>query len=237
MTLAPVRFSRLKLIGRSPAHYQAGYGPPSEAMQVGTAVHENLLKDTPYVVFDGVRRGKEWDTFKADQAAGVMIFNVRETQQVNEMVMSVRRNADALRVLEGEREVMRTWTRNGRDCQGTPDVVSPTFVTELKTGETSDPVLFRHKVIRYSYHAQLAWYDDGIDGRQERYIVAVESKSPYVTTVFKLTESSILAGQKLCRLWWERLLACEAVNEWPGYAQSIVDLDVGETDLVFGDDE
>jgi len=36
----------------------------------------------------------------------------------------------------------------------------------------------------------------------------------------------------------ERLLACEAANEWPGYAQSIVDFDVpDELELDFGDDE
>lgn len=235
--MEPVRFSRLKLIGRSPAHYKASYGPPTQTMEIGTAVHEISLKNTPHVVYDGVRRGKEWEKFQADQPAGVLIFNVRESEQAASMLASLRGNKDAMRVLEGEREVMRTWQINGRDCQGTPDVVSDKFVTELKTGETSDPALFRYKVIRFSYHAQLAWYDEGIGGRRDRYIVAVENKPPYVTTVFRMTESSILAGQKLVRLWWERLMACEAANEWPGYCQSIVDLEVGETELVFGDEE
>ena len=238
MTLDPVRFSRLKLIGRSPKHYQASYGPPTETMQVGTAVHARLLENTPFVVYDGVRRGKEWDRFKLDQPSGVMIFNDREGQQVSMMVESVQANPDAMRVLEGEREQVRLWKIGERECQGTPDVVSDKFVTELKTGETSDPLLFRYKLLRYQYHAQLAWYHDGLsDAERDCYIVAVENKSPYITTVFKLTPGSIEQGRKLYRLWWERLMACEAANEWPGYCQSIVDLDVGETELVFGDDE
>jgi hypothetical protein len=196
-----------------------------------------LLKGTFGVTYDGVRRGKEWEAFKADQPAGVMIFNAREAMQVASMATSVQANSDAMRVLEGEREVMRLWARDGRDCQGTPDVVSDTFVTELKTGETSDPRKFHYKVRDYAYHAQLAWYDQAVGERKEHYIVAVESKPPFVCTVFKVTFPTILAGQKLCRLWWERLLQCEAADEWPGYCQSVVDLDMGDEDEFVTDDE
>lgn len=233
----PVRFSRLRLMARSPAHYKAGYQPSTEAMQIGTAAHERILMGTFGVTYDGVRRGKEWEAFKADQPAGVMIFNAREAMQVASMATSVQANSDAMRVLEGERETMRLWTKDGRACQGTPDVVSDTFVTELKTGETSDPRKFHHKVRDYAYHAQLAWYDAAVGVRKEHYIVAVESKAPFVTTVFKLSFPTILAGQKLCRLWWERLLQCEASNEWPGYCQSVVDLDMGDEDEVVTDGE
>jgi hypothetical protein len=206
-------------------------------MSVGTAAHANLIGGKQVIAYPGpVRRGKEWDKFEADNPASIILTG-REFDVADGIMRSVRGSSLAMRVLEGEREQKREWTRLGRACQGTPDVVSDQFVTELKTGETSDPILFPFKVRRFSYHAQLAWYDESVGGRPEHYIVAVEQTPPFVVTVFKLDPKTLLAGRKLVRLWWERLMACEAANEWPGYAQSEIDLDISSPELTFAGDE
>ena len=233
----PVRFSRLRLMAKSPAHYRAGYQAPTKPMLVGQAVHAGLLGGPAVAVYDGRRAGKDWEKFRDDQLAGTIILNETEGREAACMATSVGANAEAMRLLDGVREKTLLFDKDGRNCRATPDVVGADFVTELKTGETSDPRKFHWKVRDFAYHAQLAWYDDAIGGKKDHFIVAVEAKPPYVVTVFRLTPGSIEQGRKLCRLWWERLLQCEASGEWPCYCQSIVDLDVGETELVLGEDE
>ena len=69
-------------------------------------------------------------------------------------------------------------------------------------------------------------------------LLAVESTAPYVVTVFRVTERALEQGRRTYRLWFERLMACEEADEWPGYVQSVVPLDVPESDEVtFGEEE
>jgi hypothetical protein len=168
--------------------------------------------------------------------ADAMIVSRGEFSVAERITKSVHANHDAMRVLDGIRETTLWWKQIGRQCRGTPDVRGDGFITELKTGETADPRAFPWKMRRFCYHGQLAFYSDGallsvLDEPQAHYVVAVEAAAPHVVTVFRLTPKAIEQGRRLVRLWFERLLACEAANEWPAYAQSVVDLDVPEEEL------
>jgi hypothetical protein len=236
----PLRFSRLRLMGKSAAHFRHGYQPTTKPMLVGSAVHAGLLGGPAVAVWDGVRRGKEYDKFCADQLAGTLVLNAAEARESTGMQAAIGANRDAMRLLDGVREKTILFDLDGRPCRGPPDVVGADFITELKTGETSDPRKFAYKVRDFCYHGQLAWYDHAV--RMERggekldhFVVAVEAKPPYVVTVFRLLPPSIEQGRKLIRLWLEQLKNCEASNEWPGYCQSIVDLDVSDTELIYAD--
>lgn len=44
--------------------------------------------------------------------------------------------------------------------------------------------------------------------------------------MLRLTPRALEEGEKLNRSWIERLDGCELADEWPGYTQSILDLDV-----------
>ena len=228
----PIRFSRLKLFGKSPAHFAAALPDESSALDVGSAAHAMILGvGREVIAYPGkVRRGKEWESFQADHP-DALILTKAEFGRASRMAKAVGDNADARRVLNGVREQTMYWEVSGRACRGTPDVRSDTFITELKTGETSDPRFFPFKLRRFSYHAQLAWYSDGavLAGHpdpKEHYVVAVEAAYPHVVTVFRITRDTIDQGRKMVRLWFERLLQCTAANEWPGYCQTVVDLDL-----------
>lgn len=233
----PIRFSRLKLFSKSPAHFAAAMQDESRALDIGSAAHSLILGGRPVVAYPGkVRRGKEYDQFELDNEDAIILTKA-EFGRASRMAKAVKDNADAMRVLEGEVETMMLWKVQGRACRGTPDVRNDAkrFITELKTGETSDPRFFPFKMRRFCYHGQLAWYGDGavlagFADPADHYVVAVESTYPHVVTVFKVNRW-IEQGRKMARLWFERLLQCEAAKQWPGYSQSIVDLDPLEAEF------
>lgn len=233
-----VRFSNLKRLALSPAHYAhaiSSWSPSARAMTIGNAAHSIVLGGKNVVVYPGkVRRGKEWDAFQLEHSSALILSRSEHAATIG-CVESIRSNALAMRMLEGEREAeLPMWRLSGRWCGGRPDVRGRTHLTELKTSYTSHPLWFVRHGIRMAYHGQLAWYRDGVEevtGEQLACcIVAVETKAPYVVTCMQLTDRAVVAGQKQNRLWFEQLLACEAAGEWPPYAQDVVDFDVPELD-------
>jgi hypothetical protein len=236
----PLRFSRLKMIGKSPAHFRGAAGAEGSHLDVGTAAHSLILGGRPVIFYPGpVRRGKAWDEFQAAHDDAI-ILTVREHTIAKRIAESVKSNRDAMRVLEGVREETFHWKQMGWKCRGTPDVRGDGFVTELKTGETSDPRRFPWKMRNFCYHGQLAFYSDGmafagLEPPREQYIVAVESVPPFVCTVFRVSPRAIDQGRKLIHLWFETLNACEGAKAWPGYVQSVVDLELPGDEFELGD--
>lgn len=237
----PVRFSRLKWFAESAAHYLADVRKNTVCMEMGSAVDALILGTHEVCAYPGpVRRGKEWEKFKSDNA-DKMIITKKEFVAAEGMRDSVMDNPHAVRFLSGQRQKEIEWEYLGRKCVSHLDNVAEdwAFVTELKSSQTSNPGKFRWKALKMAYHAQLAFYRLAVEyvtGTKPRsaYIVAVESTAPYVTTVMRLTDRALELGERLVRIWFETLLTCEKSNEWPGYAQSIVELDApDDVDLEF----
>jgi hypothetical protein len=236
-----IRFSRLKLIGESPAHYQAGADTSdTSARDKGTAVHSILLKDKsvtfyPEKTADGKsapRRGEKWERFKADNP-GRQILSASEYECTMRMVQSVRACRPAMEVLKGKAEETILFDLLGMECRTTPDVNGGSFFTELKTSKSSKPSRFASQSFYMNYHAQMAFHRIGIRRAKKGtadtgYVMAVASTHPYLTTVMKMTERALEKGDRIIRAWMELLKTCEASNQWPGYSQSIIDLDVPE---------
>lgn len=239
MLKQPVRFSNLKHMQRSPAHYRYRLENPleqSRAMRIGSAVHTKLLGGDIYAVWNGKRRGKAWLEFAASQG-GAMILSGSEENEVAAIVASFKDNRDAMQIIERcQREVRVPWSWCGRECSSTVDLFDPNSVTELKVAHTADPQHFWRHCTSQLWHAQLAFYRLAL-GNPERTarVIAVECKPPYPTTVYRIAESDLINGEKLCRTWMERLLQCEAEDHWPGYAEREVELTPPEWSMAAGD--
>jgi hypothetical protein len=241
----PVRFSRLKKMALSAAHFAEGFGPETAPMRKGSALHAYLLggEKNVAVYTEGARNPNfgKWKVFQA-QNAGKHILIPSELATVAGMRKSLERHTRAMALLDGIQERRIEWTDAGRACMGTPDVVIPkngrTIGVELKTCVTSHPERFVWQCRKMNYHAQCAWYKRGIElcGNyqpalvDEFFVVVVESAPPYPVTVFKLDQESLEAGAKMNRLWLEQLLVCERNNHFPAYAESDVLLSVVETE-------
>jgi hypothetical protein len=231
--LMPVRFSRLKLMGKSPAHYRAQFERPTpddQAKRAGRLAHA-LLLGGGYVVYPGKRReGNAWAEFKAANA-GKEIALRSELDEAMRVAESVNRHADARRLLFGIHECEIAWMNDGRACGARLDVIGRDYVTDLKTTASAEPGWFTRNAARMGYHAQLAWYKQGAEialGRafQRAYIVAVEARFPYVVTCFELSLAALDNGERLWRSWWEMLMNCERSDAWPPYALGVQNFDV-----------
>lgn len=249
--LDPVRFSRLKLFGKSAAHYALGRTDETASMRKGTAVHSYLLGDaTRVAVYEGRRdeRTKAYQAF-LEEHPDCDILSPREAVDVEGMRAALLKHERATELLAGIREERIEWTLAGRACAGTPDVVhingdGTKCLVELKTSQSSAPDLFRWQARKLAYHAQLAWYGTGLETAlvykpgpvTAQYVVVVESAQPYPVTVFRVTDGLRRAGERQYRIWFEQLLVCERTGNWPGYVESDVELDEDEVELEWDDE-
>lgn len=240
VALPPVRFSRLKLMDQSPAHYRHGFTGETDPMAKGTALHAYMLggRDRVVVYTGGARNAKfqKWIDFQAEHEGRHIIIPSQE-REVEGMRRSLEAHPRAMELLDdGVQEERITWEFGGRACAGTPDVVKPLAsgkkrLVELKTCMSSNPRRFRWQGEKMAYHAQVAWYMDGLERTMayrhgpvdEVFIVAVESKAPWPVTVIRVRESMLKKGREAYKEWMSALRVCEQHDHWPAYAEDDVD--------------
>jgi hypothetical protein len=241
--MKPVRFSRLKVIGQSPAHYFGQFELEREdnaQLRFGRLVHA-LVLGGKIAVYPGERRGKVWGDFEAANQ-GAEIVTSPEYARGEKVAAAVLRHPDAA-LLVGEREKELAWMLEGRACGARLDVLGAGYVTELKTTTSAEPGWFVRNGSRMAYHAQLSWYMTAARmcypsrSFDAAYIIAVETKHPYVVTSFEVPQRALDLGARLWRSWWETLIGCETSNQWPPYVQSRATFDPSaDVELTYGDE-
>lgn len=238
--LGPVRFSRLKLMGQSPLHYQAATVEETLAMERGSAVHSLVLGGQQVASWEEgrPRRGKDFDVFAADHP-GALILTAKAYDEAHAIADAVKRNRVAMRALDGDREAERAWRIGDRDCAGRMDAIPFDGVTELKVSQTAKPDRFIWHALRQGWYSQVEWYLNGAKPGGIGRIVAVEPKAPFAVTTFVLSPGTLEKAARTWRLWFEQLLVCEDSDQWPPYAQDEVVLDLPDNDVAldFGDVE
>ena len=243
-TTLPVRFHRLKHLALSAAHYhhscQLGDGVDSLALRMGAGVHAGLFGDRPLVCYRARRAGKEWDAFRREhQASRAVILNEREMSIAQSVIASIRRHTRAMDLLfDWPRSAVLEHTFSfellGRACRATPDSYVPGVrVLDLKSTRSAEPRAFARDALRRHYHAQLAFYDEGLErytGKRcdELYLVAVENVPPYPVVVWRLPDATRTAGARLVRAWMEQLLLAEQSGVYPGYVETELELVIPE---------
>lgn len=227
-------WSIIKPMGRSPAHcLEALKGRESKALAQGIAGHLAVLEPDEFAkcaVWTGaVRRGKEWDAFRAANA-GRVILTEDEALTAAALGKAVRSHKVAGRYLaEGEAELSVLWGHEGVDCKSRVDFRSGAGVLlELKTTTDASPRGFGAQVARLDYLGQAAMYADGFaDASGERLpvvFVAVEKEPPYVVQCYRVPESLLLLGRNRYRDLLSRWAQCRGANSWPGYAENELEL-------------
>lgn len=237
-----INWSSLKHLSRSPAHYLAHLlapGKDTAALKRGRAVHVAVLEPerfaSLYSVWDGIRKGKDWEAFlAAERLAGREVLTTKEYELAKALAIAVRGDPVAARYVFGVRtEQSITWTHRRPEIEGLPgyemackarlDAVG-TWIVDLKTARDGSPSAFGREVLRLEYHVQAAWYVDGYRAATGRELpwswVVVEASAPHVVQVYQADQDVLELGRERYRELLDLLHACTKANHWPGYATS-----------------
>lgn len=246
----PIRYSHLKSMAKSPAHYFESVQDHREetlAMRLGSGTHALLFGTPAVVVYRGgemvdakgktktytdVRSGALWEAFEKEHA-GACILSETELAKATAMARAITSDmaADSLLFAPGaEHEKEVSWTYRGRKCRGRFDAITADAIPDVKSTRDASPKWFPRQAAQMFWTVQGCWYADGAEaaglGWRQPYIVAVESSPPYPVTVWRMPEETIAESRRIYQGWFETLLRCEADNVWPGYSGDVLDLEI-----------
>jgi hypothetical protein len=242
-----VNWSTAKMIARSNAHYAHALAREddgdTDAMAFGRALHTAILEPDLYasgvaVWEEGTRRGKKWDAFEAAAlSSGQDVITHAQASRIGQIVGRVCYNPSMMALIErGRAEVTVLWrdTETGLDCKGRLDFVpdDPSgAVVDLKTCRDASPDAFGRCALKYGYHAQAAFYTDGLarsTGMAPRpyLILALESAPPYVAQVYRVHDEALELGRDEYRRCLAKIVEyrADARAAGRGYADGPMDL-------------
>lgn len=148
-----------------------------------------------------------------------------------------QRFADVGVVLDGESEPTALWTEtasNGAQvqCRGMMDHLKLPVVYDLKSIRSANPDVCRRHVEDYGYAIQRAAYVNAIErikpelaGRIDFVFVFYELEPPYAVTPVRLSGAFRALGERGWRRAVNRWEKCLRTNQWPGYADRIIDVE------------
>lgn len=236
-------WSRIKVLDVSPMQYRHELQNPPEEIgyfRVGRAIHgfileQDTFKDRFVCYKGGVRRGKEWEAFKA-QHAGRTHLNLDEwTRAIGAATALLAHPVASGYLMTGLREQALTWDdeETNLPCKGRVDHCG-THLVDIKSTATIDRRLFAAACARLGYHAQLAFYLDGLRANgvavhPEPILIAVQSEAPHDVVTYRLPDHVVQAGREKYRRLLRLLRECLETDTWPGIApEEEVALDLPE---------
>lgn len=228
--------SYLKRLAMCPASAKVP-GEDTPALIFGRALHLFVLEGqekfqsefTLMPAFDKrTKAGKEafmeWSAAHANQQA----ITEEQYNDIQEMDKAVKKHPLASKLLsQGISEQTVIWKDplTGLMCKCRPDRIpdgGKTTQVDLKSCVDASPEGFLRAVVKFGYHQQNAFYQDGtslVTGQlhDSFAFIAVEKSEPYRCEVYTLSPDFIEAG----RLQYQRLLrleqSCRHKNEWNNY--------------------
>jgi hypothetical protein len=232
------------LLTRTPAHAKAQHPRlsdvpleprTSDAMDMGTAVHQLLLKDDRVEVaeFPDYRKGEARLWRDETRAAGRIPMLTHQWDKANSIADAVR---DQMRGLPaptpftaGTPEATITWQDvGGAWCRARLDWLRDDLscIDDLKcTSKTADPKVWVRQLFNYGYDVQAALYVRGVEkmhGVRPRFRwVVAETMPPYAVQMVELSEQAMYAASvkvdAALSIWNE----CMAADSWPAYSPDV----------------
>jgi hypothetical protein len=198
------------------------------AMRWGSLAHKAILEPNDFSclasVYEGVRRGKDWDAFLATHDAE-FIVKPDELERLQAMSKAVHANDTAHKLIaECVPEFTLEW--NSPDygkAKGRCDGLSKTAgIIEYKTAANIDERRFASQCVSMGYDLACGWYVEGAmeldmfaDTPSFTFIVQ-QSKAPFDVAVYYAPKQMITLGRKNARKLAIQYRQCEADGIYPG---------------------
>ena len=231
------------LLSRTPAHAKAQHPRlsdvpleprTSEAMDMGTAVHQLLLKDDRIEVipFD------KWNTNEAKAMVADSLARGRVPvkpdlwKRAQNVAAAVRDQMDTLPkptpFTAGKPEATITWQDGDAWLRARLDWLRDDYATidDLKcTSRSADPRTWEKQLFSLGYDVQAALYIRAVEktlGHTPRFRwVIAETYPPYAVSIVELSEPDMFAAMvkvdTAIQMWNE----CLAANSWPAYSTDV----------------
>jgi hypothetical protein len=231
------------MVMRTPAHAKAILDRQvkfdSDAIKLGTAVHQMLLRDDRIIVspYDKYQSNdaKAW---KADvEAQGLVPIKQAMWDEALEISQSCNGQLLELGITptpftKGTAEHVIRWEYNGAQCKSLIDWLRDdlTFIDDLKASFDASPRAFARHIFNMGYDIKAAFYIRAVETAYGatptfRWVV-VETKPPYPVSVHTLSPRAMYAAQvkvdAAIQLWND----CMASGVWPAYPDAVQEVDV-----------
>jgi exodeoxyribonuclease VIII len=219
-------------MARSPRHFKYGLEHERDdtpAMRLGRAVHAATLEPDSfpvlYGVWDGARRGAQWNAFAlACDEAGLEVLTRAEYDTCLAIRDAVRSDPVAGPYLQAALETEKTleWTDSGTSlrCKSRVDALGAWYVADLKTTRDAGPVEFPKTAARLMYAHQLAFYCNGAEAVYgsgfDAVLIAVESEAPHDVCTYLVSEDDLWAARDEVARLLARVKECLTTDTWPG---------------------
>lgn len=219
---AGVSTSQLKRFAACPEDTK--YTEPTAAMLFGTRL-ENLVfgSDATFVVKPEsikVRRGKEWEAFKAENSDADIV-----TDAELYALMKAYRQIEVCQVAKQLLTTERYWPSFSWTCpvtgmlrKGELDVLQPQCIVDLKTTADPSPAAFAAQAERLKYHWQAASYQEAVElnmgQRLPVVFVCVRNSDPWNVEVLEMPQDWIDEGLREVRVCSRRYLEAKNTGKW-----------------------
>jgi hypothetical protein len=212
---------------------------PTQAMELGTAAHKEVLGAGPELVrmkHDTYRSTKAQAERDAAYERGAIPLKPKEYDQVEEMAAALREHELASVLLGGtgkpEQALFwqdgpsKIWRRALLDWLPPAEPTGVMYLADYKKSQSAHPAAISRAIETYSLHMQGAWYVDGVKslGLAEvvkYFLVVQEPEEPYLVSVVELKEIALDMGRHDNRKAIDLYVKCRAKDYWPPYIEGV----------------
>lgn len=207
----------------------------------GSLIHALLLgqgKDIAVVDARDYRTKQAQGAREQARSAGKVPVTSAEHEQAMAVATRLRARFATYGIqLDGQSEATALWVETAEDgtpvqCRGMMDHVKEPVIYDLKSCRSAHPEACRRHIDEYGYAIQRAAYVSAVEhlrpamvGRVEFVFLFFELEPPYAVTPVRLSGQFRELGERRWRRAVNIWARCLSSGEWPGYVESVTELE------------